>query len=337
MYTNDDLQNAKDLIENAKSIAIFIHEDADLDALGSATALKGILENLKKDVKIFCPNPVSKQFSWIKYSELVKQSSSFVENKFDLVILCDGNEARRFGLTLDTIQSWKIPVLRLDHHHDKDIFPGVKLSSDEENSSSEVVFKFANFSKWEIVPSAVESLFTGIMADTGWLHYTGSEGSNLVSTLDTVSRLLQIDNCLDRVNLMSTFISELDYIESWKAILDRIKFDKQHGVLYYLIDWDSIKELDPESEMFTEAQKVLRDRLILTIKGVDILIAIKEREKGYFYGSCRSSFEKYNLGKICEQFESGGGHLHAAGFRTQKSLDEILRTIYSGMEKYKLD
>jgi len=56
------------------------------------------------------------------------------------------------------------------------------------------------------------------------------------------------------------------------------------------------------------------------------------REKNYWYGHLRSRAEsKIDLGKVAQHF-GGGGHFHAAGFRTTLPAPKIIRAVKNLLE-----
>ena len=67
MYTKNDLQKAKQALEAAQNVAILIHKNPDLDALGSASAMYQVLRKIGKKVSIFSSSPLPEVFLFIPF------------------------------------------------------------------------------------------------------------------------------------------------------------------------------------------------------------------------------------------------------------------------------
>ena len=65
-YIGDNkLLALRDLIDGAKSIALFSHVNPDGDTCGSALALAAVLRKLDKDVELYCPSEVGGKLAFL--------------------------------------------------------------------------------------------------------------------------------------------------------------------------------------------------------------------------------------------------------------------------------
>ena len=64
---------------------------------------------------------------------------------------------------------------------------------------------------------------------------------------------------------------------------------------------------------------------LLTIDGIDISMFVREEEDGSKKGSLRCN-SKHNVNEIAQLF-NGGGHIKAAGFKTNLEFDEIVKKV----------
>ena len=71
--------------------------------------------------------------------------------------------------------------------------------------------------------------------------------------------------------------------------------------------------------------------MLLRISGVDLSLLIREEKEGISKGSFRCN-DKYNVNEMAAAF-NGGGHIKAAGFRTELSYEKIVEKIYKLLEK----
>ena len=71
--------------------------------------------------------------------------------------------------------------------------------------------------------------------------------------------------------------------------------------------------------------------MLLKIEGMELSLFVREDVDGSLKGSFRAN-DKYNVNKIASIF-GGGGHIKAAGFKTNLSFEEILEKTYQELEK----
>ena len=71
--------------------------------------------------------------------------------------------------------------------------------------------------------------------------------------------------------------------------------------------------------------------MLLKIEGMEISLFVREEEDSSLKGSFRAN-DKYNVNKIASIF-GGGGHIKAAGFKTDLSFEEILEKTYEELKK----
>ena len=80
----------------AQSIAIFIHEYPDGDAIGSSSALYLYLKNKNKNVTLFSQDPVPFNMKWVSCAANY-QSQVDLTKTFDLGVIIDCSDAKRPG------------------------------------------------------------------------------------------------------------------------------------------------------------------------------------------------------------------------------------------------
>ena len=71
--------------------------------------------------------------------------------------------------------------------------------------------------------------------------------------------------------------------------------------------------------------------ILLRIEGMEISLFVREDADGALKGSFRAN-DKYNVNEIASIF-GGGGHIKAAGFKTNLSFEEILEKTYEKLKK----
>ena len=70
--------------------------------------------------------------------------------------------------------------------------------------------------------------------------------------------------------------------------------------------------------------------MLLRIEGMELSLFVREDVDGALKGSFRAN-DKYNVNRIASIF-GGGGHIKAAGFKTNLSFEEILLRTYQELK-----
>ena len=94
--TNRNLEAVARCIREAQTIAVVSHVNPDGDTLGSATAMRMILEALGKDVTLFCDGKIPDQLSFLPGAELFRVPMGD-EGPFDLMLAVDVSDEKRLG------------------------------------------------------------------------------------------------------------------------------------------------------------------------------------------------------------------------------------------------
>ena len=94
--------------------------------------------------------------------------------------------------------------------------------------------------------------------------------------------------------------------------------------------------MELEEEDFVLVKDIFIDQVMGRFGKYNLSLILYEIKQGTIRGSVRSGQSAYDCSKICDMYESGGGHVTAGGFRTSKSIDEIMKIIYKGMINYRL-
>ena len=96
--------------------------------------------------------------------------------------------------------------------------------------------------------------------------------------------------------------------------------DDKYGFIYYYLSEEKIKKLNVTKDDTDGIAEFL-----LKIEGMELSLFLRE-EEGKRKGSLRCN-DKYNVNEIASIF-NGGGHIKAAGFKTDLTVEEIISKIY---------
>jgi phosphoesterase RecJ-like protein len=175
-------------------IVIIPHENPDGDAIGSAVGLGNILANKGHGVTIISPNEYPPYYYWLEskprillYSSKKNEVKKAIEES-NIIICVDFNDIKRTGKLEKLVTGFTCPKILVDHHPDSQKFCDFLVTDVSYSSTSELIFDLATEIGWSeyIDKPAAESLFVGVMTDTGSFSHNISDPN----TFRVVSELL---------------------------------------------------------------------------------------------------------------------------------------------------
>lgn len=321
-------------IKLSKSIILTAHINPDGDALGSLLAFYFMIDdfckknNMEKMIKIVVDDKLPKYMRHFEDIELIwsyeKFSDEFKHNfqndeKFDLFISLDCANEERYGKAIE-IKKLSKKSINIDHHISNTEHADFNYVEDI-CSTGELLYQFLEIFEIELREKIAKYMYLGIINDTGnFRHDNVTE-----HTFFVCSKLIgagvnnhKIANIIFEVSEKKVgFIGDL---YKNKQINEHYKF-----ISYYLTQ-EKMKELSIEKDDTDGAAEML-----LKIEGMELSLFVREDVDGSLKGSFRAN-DKYNVNKIASIF-GGGGHIKAAGFKTNLSFEEILEKTYQELEK----
>ena len=321
-------------IKLSKSIILTAHINPDGDALGSLLAFYFMIDdfckknNMEKMIKIVVDDKLPKYMRHFEDTELIWSYEKFGEEfkhnfqndeKFDLFISLDCANEERYGKAIE-IKKLSKKSINIDHHISNTEHADFNYVEDI-CSTGELLYQFLEIFEIELREKIAKYMYLGIINDTGnFRHDNVTE-----HTFFVCSKLIgagvsnhKIANIIFEVSEKKVgFIGEL---YKNKKINERYKF-----ISYYLTQ-EKMKELSIEKDDTDGAAEML-----LKVEGMELSLFVREDVDGSLKGSFRAN-DKYNVNKIASIF-GGGGHIKAAGFKTNLSFEEILEKTYQELEK----
>ncbi|WP_051354425.1 DHH family phosphoesterase [Leptotrichia trevisanii] len=321
-------------IKSSKNIVLTAHINPDGDALGSLLAFYFMINeyckknNTKKMVKIIVDDKLPKYMRHFKDTELIwsyeKFSEEFKQNfqndeKFDLFISLDCANEERYGKSIE-IKKLSKKSINIDHHISNTEHADFNYVEDI-CSTGELLYQFLKIFDIELTKKIAEYMYLGIINDTGnFRHDNVTPHTFLVC-----SKLIEAGVNNHKIANIIFAVSEkqVDFIGE---VYKNKKNDKKYKFVSYYLTQSKMKELGIEKDDTNSTSEML-----LKIEGMEISLFVREEEDGSLKGSFRAN-DKYNVNKIASIF-GGGGHIKAAGFKTDLSFEEILEKTYEELKK----
>lgn len=309
------------------NVLILFHVNPDGDAIGSAFALKTLLEDAGKRAWCVCADEIPERLVFA--SEGIQDSvlcenipSDFVP---DMIVSVDTASPAQLGNLYDVYKD-KISLM-IDHHGKGTVYADNYILP-EASSCGEVLYgialDFAEKNSLEALSDKVNYLiYTAISSDTGCFRYNNVEPS----TFRIAAELLEKGVPSADVNHKLFGIKTLKQMQVEHAGFERMNLYLGGRIAIITFPYDLKTQYGADNESLETLIDVAR-----CVKGVDICAVIKQMTaENRFRVSMRSSID-FDVSAVCELY-GGGGHVRAAGCTLNS--DSILAaemTILSAVE-----
>jgi len=313
--TTTDLDAVAEAIRSHDRFLVTTHENPDGDALGSLLAAKLALDALGKDVAMYLAGetPLPREYSWMPFGNLRRTVPEDAAQRVLLALDC-ANESR-LGPDPEVLASAPL-VVNVDHHHDNTRFGAVNLVVADASSTGEIVRDLLAELGVELTPEIAEAIYIALVTDTGRFQYTNTTPKALRLAAELVEAGADVHKIFQDVYESVQFAK----LKLLARALERAQIYEGGGlVISYLLrdDFSEVGAAEPYSEGIID--------YLRAVEGADMAALIREPPRGDGPArrvSLRASADEIDVSKIARA-SGGGGHRQAAGFSSDKSIEEI--------------
>jgi phosphoesterase RecJ-like protein len=317
---SDDLKAVADTLRSHERFLLVTHENPDGDALGSLLAAKLGLDSLGKDAEMYLYGdaPLPTEYSFMPLEGLLRGSPPEIGDRV-LVALDCANESR-IGPDSSLLEQATLTV-DIDHHHDNSRFGDVNLIVADASSTAEVLRDVLRELDVALTPEIAEALYIALVTDTGRFQYTNTTpkalrlGAELVEAGADVHRVFQgIYESVEfaKLKLLARALDRAQVYEGGKLVVSHLVRS----------DFTDLNAPEAYSEGIID--------YLRAVEGASMAALIREppRSDGPARRiSLRSSDDELDVSAIA-RLSGGGGHRQAAGFSSDRSIEEITQFIH---------
>ena len=302
-------------IEEYGTIIIHRHSSPDGDALGSQIGLKHILRENYPDKRVLMVGDDAGRYAFMTDSVMDEVTD---ETYADALAVILDTSARK--LISDDRYTLARESVRIDHHLFCEKIADTEVTDSSFESCCGMIAAFAKESGLKLPLLAAQSLYTGMITDSGRFRYDATSSR----THELAAYLLQqpVDTTEIYRNLYAT-----DYamMKIRAQFVLKIRFTEKN-VAYIYTTLEEAKTYD--SDVFGISRGMVST--MSDIKGVDIWVNFTETERGVL---CELRSSRYNINPIAVKY-GGGGHAKASGatIRDREEAMAMLRDLDALME-----
>ncbi|WP_223274620.1 DHH family phosphoesterase [Salibacter halophilus] len=334
--TEGDYLHLHDILNKPQKIAITMHKSPDGDAVGSALGLFHYLKLIgQQEVTIVAPDPYPNFLNWLPgsdeimvYTEQEEEAKSALK-KAEYIFSLDYNNLKRTGDLTEILEDSDACFIMVDHHQEPDEFAEFVLSKTSASSTAELIYELIKNLEFDqkLTLNSAQALYTGILTDTGGFRFNSTSAKTHRIAAEFIDIGLKPHVVYDRVfdqNKLSK-LKLMGYV-----LNDKLKLVEENAA-YFALSQDELNAYD--------YQKGDTEGLVnygLSIKGVVFSTFMRESSEGFIKLSFRSKGD-FDVNKFAREHFEGGGHINAAGGKSDLSLQETIDKLEALIKEVKLE
>lgn len=332
-FDAESISDIKQRLARRAKITIVMHYKPDGDAMGAALALHDFLKTLGHQSKVISPSDYPDFLKWMPgEKEIINYETQATEAQMclqeaEVIFILDFNDARRVEKMEAALTSSPAFKILIDHHLEPTAFCDVSFSFTEASSTCELIFHFAKAIKPGYEPSLhfAETIYAGIMTDTGSFRYSSTTGD----VHRIVAHLLDAGVVPDKIHelIYDSFSANRTHLLGF-CLLQKLKVLAEYNVAFISI---SRKELYQYQYETGDTEGIVN--FALGIKNIRMAAFIAEHEN-VIKLSFRSK-GSFSVKEIASKHFNGGGHRNAAGGKSFTSLDDTVTKFLALLPFYK--
>jgi len=313
-----DLDSLKKLFSSPKKIVITTHKNPDGDAMGSSLGLYNYLVLKNHTVSVITPNSYPQFLQWIPGNETVTVYNKHTDKakklfeEAEIIFSLDYNNLSRIEDAGKEVEKSKAVKILIDHHVEPSPFPDYSFSDIHKSSTSEMIYDFIVLlgDKDLINKNIGECLYCGIVTDTGSFRFPSTHPA----THKIVAELIELGvNHAEVYNRVFNTYTEDRLRLLGYCLYEKLKLIKEYNAGYIALSKEELKRFNfqaGDTEGFVNYS--------LSVSGIRLAALFTEQD-GIIRVSLRSEGD-IDVNKIARAHFNGGGHVNAAGGRSDDSL-----------------
>ena len=322
---SDDFQRIKELLKSPKRIGIITHRNPDGDAFGSSLALYFYLRKLGHETHIVSPNDCPNFLKWMPgqediviYEHDLKRASAILSG-CELIFALDFNALHRLGdLMCEFMETLDPTYVMIDHHQEPEDFADFTYVDPEVCSTSQMVYQFMDaLGDLDLIDTDIATcLYTGILTDTGSFRFPATTSKTHRIVADLLDHGARNSEIYSKIHDVSTY----DRLQLLSRALHNLVVLRPYKTAYITLSQNELNRHNfqrGDTEGFVNYALSLKDVIFAAI-------FIEDKKQKIIKISFRSA-GSFSVNEFARKHFNGGGHINAAGGRSDASLKQTVK------------
>jgi phosphoesterase RecJ-like protein len=329
------LDTLSQILSTPKKIAIIIHRNPDGDAIGSGVALQEFLLQKKHYTTLISPNEVPDYLKWMPNTDGIlifeknQKEADAILNEATLIFTLDFNDFSRTGKEFEnSLQKQKDKTfVMIDHHLEPSNYAKFMFSDHHKSSTSEMVYEFIVqlSDNAAVSKDMATALYTGIMTDTGSFKFPNTTANTMRIAAELMDKGITHNKI--QIKIYDSFTT--DKLHLLGEALNKLVFLPEYKTAYIAL---TKAELDKHNYKKGDTEGFVNYGLALADSNFAVMFLENDNE------GVRISFRSkgdFPANEFAKKYFNGGGHLNAAGGRTQLSIEDAVNLFKEKLPEFK--
>jgi phosphoesterase RecJ-like protein len=298
-----------------RRVAISTHLNADGDGCGSESALSRLLVEHGLAPRIVNPTPWPDMYDFLLGAGVDDQTKrgSRALRDIDLFICLDISDVKRLGVLTESVRALTVPKLVIDHHLDSGDPAGTIVVSDTTAcATAELVYDVAQVMGGRITPAIAQSLYTGMLTDTGGFRFSNTTPRCLAVAAQLLAAGVDPEDMYTRIYASAP----AGRVRLMAEVLGTLQVDESLGLAWLSMTPDALERHVVKAEdldgIVEHARSIAGTRMALFFRDLG-------------HGKVKVSFRSVggtDVNAFAKLF-GGGGHAKASGALIAGELDQV--------------
>jgi phosphoesterase RecJ-like protein len=311
------------LLPAGPPLCLTTHESPDGDAIGSLLGAGLALERAGRDVRFYLAGatPMPHEYGFLPLERIERQPPADLESRELWAFDC--GSARRIGPD-ESLLERPLRIVNVDHHHDNTRFGELDLVDAGAACTAQIVERLLGEAGIALDAGIAEALYVGLVTDTGRFQYSNTTPEAFL----LAARLVEAGAKPARV-----------FAAIWETVpfakqrllgiaLEHARLESSGRLLVTWLTRDDYRDAGAD-EPFSEG---VVDHL-RAVEGVAVAALVREPREldgPRHKVSLRGRDAGVDVSRIARG-RGGGGHVGAAGFTSDESVQEIVEFLRASM------
>jgi len=313
-------------ISAAARLLVVTHARPDGDALGSLAALCGAARAAGKQTATLVPGDVPARYDFLLAGDRPAPAERFAElaDWADAVVIVDTCALAQLDGLDGALAAAREKIVVIDHHATTDDIGAVRWLDTSAAATGVMVGELLDALGWPVDHRTAEALLTAMTTDTGWFHYSNTDGRCLraaarlfdagVEGDKLYQRLFQADRP-ERMMLLSRALASMELPAGGAIATMKLR----------LADFAETGARQDETE------NIVNEPMRMGCVEVSMLLVQTPDDGGRCIRVSLRSRGGVDVAAIARRF-GGGGHVQAAGLRADEDIDTLAGKLVTACE-----
>lgn len=304
-------------ISAAARLLVVTHARPDGDALGSLAALCGAARAAGKQTATLVPGDVPARYDFLLAGDRPAPAERFAElaDWADAVVIVDTCALAQLDGLDGALAAAREKIVVIDHHATTDDIGAVRWLDTSAAATGVMVGELLDALGWPVDHRTAEALLTAMTTDTGWFHYSNTDGRCLraaarlfdagVEGDKLYQRLFQADRP-ERMMLLSRALASMELPAGGAIATMKLR----------------LGDFAETGARQDETENIVNEPMRMGCVEVSMLLVQTPDDGGRCIRVSLRSRGGVDVAAIARRF-GGGGHVQAAGLRADEDIDTL--------------